>query len=1005
MRIVVFAAAFTLLVLASEATADEPYGLTARTPWTSSAFHGQPEPPPPFRAPRVYPNIQFEGPTVLTGAPGSKRWFVAERLGKIYSFPADPQAAKPDLFLDCADLAKRISQQEQQPVEFISLYGLTFDPLFEKNRFCYVCYVVRRQAGRSRDPQGTRVVRLEVSDSDPPHCEPASEKTIITWLHGGHNGGCLKFGPDGYLYISTGDGGEAFPPDGLNTGQDLSDLLSSILRIDVHPADPQAAYAIPVDNPFVSLEKARGENWAYGLRNPWKMSFDRLTGELWTGDVGWELWELVYRVRKGENYGWSLVEGRQPVHIEGRPGPTPIVAPTVEIPHTEGASVTGGFVYRGKQFPELYGSYIFGDWETRRIWGVKVEADTVGERQELVEPTVRIVDFAEDEQGELYLLDNDAGTIHVLARNDAPPTHAQFPRKLSETGIFESVAEHRVAAGVIPFSINAEQWSDYAVAQRHLAIPGRGAIGLHSRATKIAGRQGSRIMDFPAEAVLIKTLSLDLIQGDPASRRRLETQVLHYDGWDWRGYTYEWNNEQTDASLVEAGGKSRTLHVKDSQAPGGKREQTWLFASRMDCIRCHNPWSEYTLAFNIPQLNRSHDYGSASDNQIRTLKHIGVFADVANEPDPSDPAAKAEPPKPPEKLPRLADPRDHTADLNLRGRAYLHVNCAHCHRFNGGGSAHIYLQHDLPLEKIKAVGLRPTQGTLGIRDARILAPGDPYRSVLLFRLAKSGPGHMPHLGSKIVDDRGVQLIHDWIASLPGKPAEPEPKALADLAEGNAASSSSAAAIDELLATPNLALRLAQAVRQRRLPEPNRQMTIEAAMRQPDLAIRDLFEPFVPEEQRIKRLGDAIRPQEILSLSGDIARGRQLFQQSTVVQCRHCHRSEGQGADLGPDLSQIGKKLDRAKLLDSILQPSASIDPKYAGWLVETKSGIVITGLLVQKDDAEVVIKDMQNKLQRIPTEEIEGLFPQRKSLMPDLLLRDFTKEQVADLLAYLSNLK
>jgi putative heme-binding domain-containing protein len=484
----------------------------------------------------------------------------------------------------------------------------------------------------------------------------------------------------------------------------------------------------------------------------------------------------------------------------------------------------------------------------------------------------------------------------------------------------------------------------------------------------------------------------------------VETQVLHYDGWDWRGYTYEWNEDQTDAALVEAGGKTRTLQVKDAQAPGGKREQAWLFASRMDCIRCHNPWSQYTLAFNIPQINRSHDYGSACDNQIRTLKHIGVFTDVPDEPNPKNPRAEPEAPKPPEKLPRLADPRDAAAELEQRARAYLHVNCAHCHRYNGGGSAHIYLQHDLPLKKIEAVGLRPTQGTFGIRDARILAPGDPYRSVLLMRLAKSGPGHMPHLGSKIVDDRGVELIHDWITSLPGK-ADPEPRALTQLGQSDGSSPDSAAAIAALLSTPSHALRLAQAVRQRRLSEPIRQRAIDAALYQADLAIRDLFEPFVPEEQRSKRLGDAIRPQEILALAGDIARGRQLFQESTVVQCRNCHRTESMGTELGPDLSQIGKKLDRAKLLDSILQPSASIDPKYAGWLIETKSGTVITGLLVQKDDAEVVIKDMQNKQHRIPTDEIEGLFPQRKSLMPDLLLRDFTKEQVADLLAYLSSLK
>lgn len=986
-------AGFLLLSAPLALRAEAPYGLTTRTPWTTSRFHGQPEPPPPFRAPRVYPNIHFDGPTVLTGAPGSNRWFVGERTGKIFSFPKDRHAARSELFLDCADLAKQISQREQQPVTFDSLYGLTFDPQFEQNRYCYVCYVVRRRQSRSRDPEGTRVTRLRVTDTDPPRCDIDSESVVIAWLQGGHNGGCLKFGPDGYLYISTGDGGEAFPPDGQNTGQDLSDLLSSILRIDVHPQDASRPYAIPADNPFVLLAGARGENWAYGLRNPWRMSFDRLSGDLWTGDVGWELWELVFRVRKGDNYGWSLVEGRQPVHAEGKPGPTPIVPPTVEIPHEEGASITGGFVYRGQQFPELYGTYIFGDWETRRIWGVKSEKDSVGPRRELVESTVRIVDFAEDQDGELYLLDNDAGTIHVLARNDAKTAHLEFPRKLSQTGIFESVPKHRMAAGVLPFSINAEQWADYATSERYLGIPGTGVIGLHTKPTNVPGSQFSRTLDYPADAVVVKTLSLDLVQGDPASRRRIETQILHYDGRDWRGYTYEWNDEQTDAMLVEANGKTRTWQVKDANAPGGKREQAWLFASRMECIRCHNPWSEYTLAFNIAQINRTHNFGSASDNQIRTFKHIGLLVDIPEVPDPRRPDKVIEPPKPPEKLPRLVDPHDTAADLMQRARSYLHINCAHCHRFNGGGSAHIYLQHELPLKKMECVGLRPTQGTFGIADAQILAPGEPYRSVMLLRLSKSGPGHMPHLGSKIVDDLGVELIHDWIASLPMGSDQP-PAALA----GNDP-------LAEQLATTSRALMLAHAVRTRKLSEPWRQQAIELALKQPDLAIRDLFEPFVPEERRTKRLGETVRPQEILALSGDAARGRKLFHESTVVQCRNCHRLEGKGTELGPDLGQIGKKLDRLKILDSILQPSANIDPKFAGWLVETKSGLVITGLMVKQDDSGVIIKDMQNKQHEIAADEIEGVFPQRKSLMPDLLLRDFTIEQVADLLAFLSSLK
>lgn len=1036
---------------------ERPYGLTKRVPWTTSNFRGRPEPPLPFRAQRVFPKLNFPEPTVITSAPGTDRLFVGVRPGTIHSIPNRQDVEQADLFLDCSDLVAQLKEKEKQQIRFDSLYGLTFDPHFEENRYCYVCYVVKHSDGsKGQDPAGTRVVRLNVSRTDPPVCDIASEREIITWMGSGHNGGCLKFGPDGYLYISTGDGGDAFPPDGHNTGQDVTDLLSSILRIDVHHEQDGRPYTIPADNPFVSLEKARGEIWAYGVRNPWKMSFDRKSGDLWVGDVGWELWELVFRVRKGDNYGWSLVEGRQPVHMERQRGPTPIVPPTVEIPHTDGASVTGGFVYRGKKFPELDGIYLFGDWETRRIWGVKASDEQVGAYRDLVEPTLRIVDFAEDKDGELYLLDYDDGSIHALARNDVKQAQHPFPRKLSETGLFQSVADHRVADGVVPFSINSQQWMDHATAERFLGIPGDGAIQVHAKARQIQGSMFSRAMDFPQDAVLMKTLSLDLVQGDSSSRRKIETQVLHYDGRDWRGYTYEWNDEQTDASLVEAAGKTRTWQVTDPQSPGGHRTQTWLFASRNDCIRCHNPWSEYTLAFNLAQLNREHEYEGTPDNQIRALRHVGLLTDVLEQPDANDPFAKPQAARPVERLPQLADPLDASADLNERSRAYLHANCAHCHRYNGGGSAHIYLQQELALKDIKAVGFRPTQGTFGIHEAQILAPGDPFRSVLYFRVAKAGPGHMPHLGSKIVDERGLALLNEWIRTLPKnvedinrierliqldepailareedeslrvrhdfavrqaqkegrkEPNEADYRAAQKQATDQAASRAKQRAaerkklVDELLATPSQAMLLAQVVRQQRLPDMVRQEALAVAANHADLAIRDLFEPFVPEEQRSKRLGEAIRPEEILKQAGDVESGRMLFHEVKTVQCRNCHRIEGKGTDLGPDLSKIGKKYDRPKLLETILDPSAVIEPQYLTWLVETKSGQVHTGLLVKKDEGSATIKDVQNKQHEIPIAEIEGMFPQRKSLMPDLLLRDFTLEQVADLLAYLASLK
>lgn len=1028
-----------------------------RRPWTTSRVKGSPEPPLPYRARLVFPHLNFEQPTVLTSAPGTQRLFVAEQKGKIYSIPDDPDCRKADLFLHVGELVEQLNSRldADEQVVFGSVYGLTFHPQFARNRKCYVCYTVRyRQSGKGVHPAGTRVIEVTVADSDPPHADVRSETEVITWRVGGHNGGCLKFGPDGMLYISTGDGGEAFPPDGLNSGQDVSNLLAAVLRIDVDHPGSTRPYSIPADNPFVELDGARGEIWAYGLRNPWKMSFDRLTGKLWVGDVGWELWELIYQVNAGDNFGWSLQEGRQPVHAERQRGPTPIVPPVVEIPHTEGASITGGYVYRGDRLPELRGHYIFGDWETRRFWSVSVDGDEVGERRELVEPTVRIVGFAERNDGELLLLDYDSGSIHELIRNDATDTQADFPRRLSETGLFDSVVTHEPAEGVVPFTIHASQWSDFATAERWLGLPGDSSIGLHNRPNRVEGSMFSRTMDFPQDAVLMKTLSLEMVRGEPASARKIETQVLHFNGYDWRGYSYRWNDQQTDAQLVDALGATVKFVIDDAEAPGGQRQQTWRFPSRMECIRCHNPWAEFSLAFHVAQLNRIDE--RTGINQLEQLQRLGVFHEASQNLPDDDPFAVPEPATPWDERPKLVDPFDRSVDLRLRARAYLHVNCAHCHRFNGGGSARIYLPFETPVYKTEAVSTRPTQGTFGIHDAMIIAPGDPLRSVLSLRMAKSGPGHMPHLGAKFVDRRGLSLVHDWIQQLPADdeigrkideltglaeatilkqearnaeytqwtlarkiaaqdkrdlPTQADMDAARERATTEAAGRASQRAarrsllIRQLLSDARGAVALAHAEHEKRLPPAVSQVLLKMAVSHDNIAVRDLFEPFVPHDQKVDRLGDQIDADALLQLAGDPVRGKELFLKAEGVQCRNCHRVGDQGKTLGPELTQIGRRLNREKLLESLLEPSRTIDPKFAAWLIETSDGRVFTGLLVSRNDDQIVIRDVKNQELRFKVTDVEGMYPQRKSLMPDRLLRDLTAQQAADLLAWMSSLK
>jgi uncharacterized repeat protein (TIGR03806 family) len=625
-----------------------------------------------------------------------------------------------------------------------------------------------------------------------------------------------------------------------------------------------------------------------------------------------------------------------------------------------------------------------------------------------MDPTVRVVDFGEDNDGELYLLDYDAGTIHAVSENKVAPQSHAFPRKLSETGIFESVAGHRPAPGVVPYSINAELWSDGAHAERFAGVPETGTIRLYPQSKPVPGSMFGRSIEFPTDSVLIKTLSLEMKQGDPASRRRIETQVLHFDGRDWRGYTYAWNDDERDAVLVEGEGRARVLSIADAEARGGRRQQTWRYPSRTECLRCHNPWSDNALGFNVRQLNRDRDFGGVRDNQLRTFRHIGLLEDSGNGAAP----AGAGSPKAPLDLPRFVDPYENAADINERARTYLHVHCAHCHKNGGGGSAYVHLPYDLPLSETRALGVRPSQGTFGIHDAKIIAPGDPFRSVLYFRMAKLGPGHMPYIGSSAIDPRGLELIHDWIVQLPArKDDELLVDRLAGLNQTDLANQNRpklaerARLVDELLANSGRAARLAHAMYQKRFPESTRQVVLEAALRSSDPAVRDLFEAFVPEDKRPKRLGETIKSDDLLRLTGQAERGKQLFHKAAGVQCRNCHRIAGDGTELGPDLSQIGKKLDRTKLLESILEPSKNIDPQYVTWVIETTAGQVVSGLLVRKDESEIVLKDAQNKQQRFAMTDVEGVHQQQKSLMPELLLRELTAQQVADLLAYLASLK
>ncbi len=712
-----------------------PFDTNKRVLWVGSKVQGAPEPPARYRTVPLHAGLKLEGPVDAQLSPDHRRWYITEQLAIIRTVPADGSATTSSVLLD-------LSTPERKWDHRRNAYSVAFHPRFAENGFLYVFY-----RDPIPDPAMSHIVRYVVTTAvdGTPTCDAKSAVTIIEWPSGeDHFGGSLNFGNDGMLYFPVGDGNGY--GDAKMSGQDISDLNASVMRIDVdHPAAGQH-YAIPKDNPFLNIPKARGEVWAYGLRNVWKMSFDRVTGELWGCDVGQDLIDSVVRIGKGQNYGWSVLEGSHDFRPERPKGPTPISKPLYEHEHFEARSLSGGFVYRGKALPELVGAYIYGDYDTGKVWGIRAEGERVTWHQELLDTPLRVVGFAQDADGELILVDHP-GTLHRLTAQDPAVLAAEsaktFPRKLSETGLFADTARNVLAPGVMPYSVNSALWSDDAHKERFIAIPGDGKIR-HDRGNG---------WDFPEGTVLVKSFALDLVKGDPSSRRRLETRIEHLEQNHWRNYTYVWNDEQTDAVLLdEPRGRDQTFTVRDRD--GSTRQQTWHYPGRAECTLCHTMPMNYVLGPTTRQMNRDHDYGNGvTANQIEVLSRLGML----EKPLKNGKAAG---------LAKLADPKDTTASLDERARAYLHANCAHCHVKWGGGNAYFWLTADLALDKTATLGTAPQHGDLHVPGAKVIDPGHPERSLIALRMAMLGPERMPRIASSVIDQEAVKLITEWITSLP-----------------------------------------------------------------------------------------------------------------------------------------------------------------------------------------------------------------------------------------------
>jgi uncharacterized repeat protein (TIGR03806 family) len=666
-----------------------------------------------------YTNLSFGSPVGMLQAPNdASRWFIVEQTGAVRKFAVNNPVAST--FIDITGRVKSGGE--------LGLLGMAFHPDFPQDPRVFLSYT-------NGTPTVSRISAFRTLDNGAT-LDPGTEQLLLTvnQPEDNHNGGNIAFGPDGFLYIGFGDGGSGGDPHGNpGNGQRLTTLLGKMLRIDVDGAAP---YTIPPTNPFAqnavcpaSGSRASGECpeiYAYGFRNPWRWSFDRSNGELWLADVGQNMWEEVNQVTLGGNYGWRCREGAHDFNSGGTTGCNAggLIDPVAEYDHTLGISVTGGYVYRGTQSTNLAGRYLFGDFGSGRIWAwIPESAPQPREPTELLDSGLNISSFGQANDGELYVV-NYGGTLHHIQFVSGAPSGA-VPTKLSDTGCVDPADPQQPAAGLIPYAINAPFWSDGATKDRWLALPDSQGIAVATDGD----------FQFPNRSVLMKTFRL--------GARLIETRLLmrHPDG-NWGGFTYEWNAQQTDATLL-TGGAVRDLG----------NGQSWIFPSEAQCVECHTQAAGRALGLETAQLNRDFTYPQTSRtaNELATLNHISLLTPAI-----TDPTTQ----------PAMPDPSDTNATLADRARAYLHTNCSQCHRPNGPTPSNMDLRYTAALVSTNACNAMPQAGDLGLgANARLIAPGSAANSIVVNRTNRRDGNAMPPLGSVQVDTAGVALLTQWINSL------------------------------------------------------------------------------------------------------------------------------------------------------------------------------------------------------------------------------------------------
>ncbi len=713
----------------------DPYGLTQRVPLAALGFPDGPPDSGPVDLVRAFPNLSFSRPVHVgsVDAPDESSWMiVVEQDGRVLAFRNDDETSTVHVVIDLrATQGGPVSRASNEE----GLLGIAFDPSFGDSSSPHAGeFYLHYSAASPRRGVIARFTATFAAPGDPPVASPSSESVIleVSQPYSNHNGGTILFGPDDYLYVAFGDGGAGDDPH--RHGQNRATPLGAMLRIDPRSAAP---YRVPDDNPFVGIAGVMPEIWAYGLRNPWRWSFDRATGDLWLGDVGQGQREEVNLVRRGANLGWRLYEGTLRYLDLATTPEVPVTPPVRDWGRNLGTTAVGGFVYRGADMPTLRGTYVHGDYGSGRIWALVHDGVGMAAVAEIAHLS-NVVAFGEDERGELLAV-SLSGTLHRFQEppgGDPPPP---YPATLSATGLFVDLEALAPAAGLTPYDVNSPLWSDGATKRRWIGLPGVSRIAFDA----------TEAWTFPQGTVLVKHFEIELVPGVAASTKRLETRVLRRGPQGWEATTYRWRADESDADLIDDR-ETETFTVLDPLAPGGSREQTWTYPSRVDCFQCHTESAGIVLGVRTGQLNRRFVYPDAEDNQLRAWNHIHLFTTDLG------PATAFE---------AWADPADDTADGEARARAYLAANCAMCHRPGGPAPGNIDLRHGTPTDAMGVVDVRPLQGDLEIGDPWLVRPGDSASSILVERMRRLDATRMPRLGSSVVDGVGTDVVAAWIDGL------------------------------------------------------------------------------------------------------------------------------------------------------------------------------------------------------------------------------------------------